>query len=152
MLMQEVSSIDKRKRKVLQGRVKQKNVHRNHKLMVVNPEARKATKMFLNPEASRQLENSCGTKAAWLHTKYVDFAEEYHRELTDEFMAHLLGWSTRAIQKYRLILEKSFWFRKISVERKTENNTYGVTYYLLDYETNLKELTDDEYVEAYARK
>jgi len=125
------------------GRKRLRNQHRNIKLMSFQPSRKKATNLYLSPEASRKLSEDCGFKAAFLHSRYVDMAEETNQELTDGFMATIVGWSERTVADWRRKLEKSFWFRKETIQ--TANGKLGATFYLLDQVIISEFIEDTEY-------
>jgi len=120
--------------------------HRNIKLMGYQPNRKKATNLYLSPEANRKLSEDCGFKGAFLHNCYVDMAEETNHELTDEYMAGVLGWTERTVADWRRKLEKSFWFRKEIL--KSKGGKLGATYYLLD-QTIISEFLDDDEFEYF---
>jgi len=122
--------------------------HRNHKLMIVQGKERRGTKMYLSLEAKKELLNECSAQAFVLHTYYTDLAEDTSRELTDTYLSQVSGWSTQAVQRHRLALEKANWFRKYTIVGGKENN-YSATYYLLDKETVLRDMNDKEFNEVF---
>jgi hypothetical protein len=146
--MQECLKAEFQKQQV-EARKKLRKQHRNHKLMTIHETARRATKMYLSVEQMQELENVCGAKAAWLHSRYVDMAEETNSELHDIYMANILNWSLTAVQRARRILEKQNWFRKITGSWGPDN-LYSATYYLLDKKLVLQGMSDVDYI-AYLK-
>jgi len=133
------------------GRKRLKNQHRNIKLMQYQVERKKATNLYLSNRAHIKLCQDVGFKGAVLHGKYADMAEETNEELTDEFMAGILGWTERAIANNRRALEKAFWFRK-EITKNIKGNLRS-TYYLLD-QNIISEFIDDveyEYFEDFIK-
>jgi len=120
--------------------------HRNHKIMALQDEKRKATRMYLSVENRRLVSQECGNQGALLHSYYVDLAEETSAELTDEYLAIITGWSKQVVQRWRLKLEKACWFKKITLEDTSKK--FRATYYLLDKTTVHKSMDNTEYEES----
>jgi len=125
------------------SRKRLKNHHRNIKLMQYQTERKKATNLYLSHEAHNKLCEDVGFKGAVLHGKYADMAEETNEELTDKFMAGILGWSERAVANNRRVLEKAFWFKK-EMTKNVKGNLRS-TYYLLDQKIISEFIDDIEY-------
>ena len=125
------------------GRKRLKTQHRNIKLMQYQTERKKATNLYLSHKAHNKLCKDVGFKGAVLHGKYADMAEETNEELTDKFMAGILGWSERAVANNRRVLEKAFWFKK-EMTKNIKGNLKS-TYYLLDQKIISEFIDDVEY-------
>lgn len=123
-----------------------KDQHRNHKVMTLQDEPRKKTKMYLSTDKLRELNKECGDRATILHTLYVNLAEETCVELSDEYIANAIGWSTRTVAKFRLVLEKANWYRKYTGSWGNRGQ-FNATYYLLDKCTVLSNMSKQDFLD-----